>query len=574
MDGRGLDEQRLRLLLEIGTSIVAELDSEAVFQRVLEAGRELTGARYAAIGILDQKRKELERFLTAGVEEPTRRAIGELPRGGGILGELIRHPEPLRLADISQHPRSYGFPPEHPPMTTFLGAPVLVRGEAWGNIYLTEKQSGEFDEADEQALLVLARWVAIAIENAHLYEDINARRGELERAVSGLEATVAITRAVGGETDLSRVLELVVKRGRALVDARHFFVLLAEDADLVVAAAAGETGDEAVGTRFPSSETALGEVLRSGHAERLSEISSRMRLDFGELAGRASVAMLVPLNFHGRGLGVLVALDRFDSFAPFSADDERLMRAFAGSAATALATAQTVEAEQLRMSIASADQERGRWARELHDETLQGLGALQVILTTALKQGGSEPLKKAAEQAVGQLETQIAELQGLITELRPAALDDIGLEPALRSLFERTLEAHGVAVESEIDLDVEGGRSPNRLEPEIEGTVYRLVQEALSNTAKHADTDRANVRIVERDGQIAIDVRDGGRGFDPTEPRRGFGLLGMRERVELTGGTLEIDSQPGAGARVTATLPARHLASPGEESGARHVGAA
>jgi len=574
MDGPGLDEQRLRLLLEVGTSIVAELDSEAVLERVLEAGRELTGARYAAVGILDQDRKQLERFLTAGVDEPTRRAIGDLPRGAGILGELIRHPEPLRLADISQHPRSYGFPPEHPPMTTFLGAPVLVRGEAWGNIYLTEKESGEFDEADEQALLVLARWVAIAIENAHLYEDISARRGELERAVSGLEATVAITRAVGAETDLSRVLKLVVKRGRALVDARHFVVLLAEDADLVVAAAAGETGDEAVGTRFPSSQTVLGEVVRSGHAERLSEISSRMRLGLGELAERASIAMLVPLNFHGRGIGILVALDRFDSSAPFSAEDERLMRAFAGSAATALATAQTVEAEQLRMSIASADQERGRWARELHDETLQGLGALQVILTTALKQDGSEPLRNAAEQAVGQLETQIAELQGLITELRPAALDDIGLEPALRSLFERTLEAHGVTVAPEIDLDLEAGRKASRLEPDIEGTVYRLVQEALSNTAKHADTDRANVRIIERDGQIAIDVRDDGRGFDPTEPRRGFGLLGMRERVELTGGTLEIDSQPGAGARVTATLPARHLASLAEKSAARHVGAA
>jgi signal transduction histidine kinase len=567
MDGRGLDEQRLRLLLEVGTSIVAELDSEAVLQRVLEAGRELTGARYAAVGILDQDREELERFLTAGIDEPTRRAIGELPRGSGILGELIRHPEPLRLADISQHPRSYGFPPEHPPMTTFLGAPVLVRGEAWGNIYLTEKEGGEFDEADEQALLVLSRWVAIAIENAHLYEDINTRRGELERAVSGLEATVAITRAVGGETDLSRVLELVVKRGRALVDARHFLVLLAEDEALVVAAAAGETGDEAVGSRLASAQTALGEVLRTGHAERLTEMSSRMRLGLGELTDRARMAMLVPLTFHGRGVGVLVALDRFDSTTPFSAEDERLMRAFAGSAATALATAQTVEEEQLRMSIASADQERGRWARELHDETLQGLGALQVILTTALNQEGSEPLRKAAEQAVGQLETQIAELQGLITELRPAALDDIGLEPALRSLFERTLEAHGVTVVAEIDLGVESGRNATRLEPEVEGTIYRLVQEALSNTAKHAETNEATVRITERDGQVSIEVRDEGSGFNTKDPRRGFGLLGMRERLELTGGSLEVDSRPGAGTRVSATLPARHVgAAPGEPS--------
>ncbi|MEA2407962.1 MAG: hypothetical protein QOE69_2081 [Thermoleophilaceae bacterium] len=574
MDGRGLDEQRLRLLLEVGTSIVAELDSEAVLQRVLEAGRELTGARYAAVGILDQDRKELDRFLTVGVDEATRRAIGELPRGGGILGELIRHPEPLRLNDISQHPRSYGFPPEHPPMTTFLGAPILVRGEAWGNIYLTEKQGGEFDEADEQALLILARWVAIAMENAHLYEDIDARRSELERAVSGLEATVAITRAVGGETDLSRVLELVVKRGRALVDARQFLVLLVEDAELVVAAAAGETRDDLVGTRLSSSQNALGEVLRGGHAERLSEMSNRMRLGLGDLANDATVAMLVSLSFHGRPVGVLIALDRYDSSAAFSAEDERLMRAFAGSAATVLATAQTVEAEQLRMSIQSADQERSRWARELHDETLQGLGALQVILTTALNQGGPEPLRVAAEQAVAQLETQIAELQGLITELRPAALDDIGLEPALRSLFERTLEAHGVTVACEIDLDVESGRTANRLEPEIESTVYRLVQEALSNTAKHADTDRASVGIVEQDGQIVIEIRDEGQGFDPAKPRRGFGLLGMRERVELAGGTLEIDSSPSAGARVAATLPARHLDSADEESAPQRAGAA
>jgi signal transduction histidine kinase len=571
MDGRGLDEQRLRLLLEVGISIVAELDSEAVLQRVLEAGRELTGARYAAVGILDAERKELERFLTVGIDEATRRAIGDLPRGGGILGELIRHPEPLRLTDISQHARSYGFPPEHPPMTTFLGAPVLVRGEAWGNIYLTEKQGGEFDESDEQALLVLARWVAIAIENAHLYEDIDARRGELERAVSGLEATVAITRAVGGETDLSRVLELVVKRGRALVDARQFLVLLAEDAELVVAAAAGETGDEAVGTRLPASETALGEVLRSGHAERLAEMSSRMRLGLGQLADRASMAMLVPLNFHGREIGVLVALDRFDSGAPFTAEDERLMRAFAGSAATALATAQTVEEEQLRMSIASADQERGRWARELHDETLQGLGALQVILTTALNQDDSTPLRNAAERAVTQLETQIAELQGLITELRPAALDDLGLAPALASLFERTLDAHGITVASEIDLDDETGGSDTRLEPEIESTIYRLVQEALSNTAKHADTNRATVRVVEHDGQISIEARDEGRGFNLTDPRRGFGLLGMRERVELAGGTLDVDSRPGAGTRVSARLPARHRGMPAGEPPAAHA---
>jgi signal transduction histidine kinase len=557
MDGRGLDERRLRLLLEIGTSIVAELDSEAVLRRVLDAGRELTGARYAAVGILDSERRELERFLTAGIDDATRRAIGDLPRGAGILGELIRHPEPLRLGDISEHPRSYGFPPEHPPMTTFLGAPVLVRGEAWGNIYLTEKAGGaEFDEEDEQALLVLARWVAIAIENAHLYEDIDAQRGELERAVTGLEATVAITRAIGGETDIDRVLELVVKRGRALVDARLLLVLLAEGDELVVAAAAGE-GAQVIGTRLSTAQTALAEILRTGHAERLTDLSSRVRLGLGELTDGASAAMLVPLNFHGRPIGLLAALDRFDSAVAFTADDERLMRAFAGSAATALATAQNVEAEQLQKSIAAADQERARWARELHDETLQGLGALQVMLTAALR-ADSESLSGAVQQAIQQIETQVHELQGLITELRPAALDDLGLAPALDTLYARLGAAHGLAVSGVTELAAAEGDDSNRLAPAIEGAVYRLVQEALTNTAKHAGTDRAEARIIERGGEISIEVSDEGSGFDPAEATPGFGLVGMRERVELAGGKLEVDSRPGGGTRVSATLPARH----------------
>jgi GAF domain-containing protein len=239
MESRGLDEHRLRRLLEVGRALVSQLDREELLRRVLEVARELTGARYAAIGILDADRVELERFLTVGIDDETHRAIGDLPRGRGILGELIREPKPLRLSDISEHVRSYGFPPAHPPMTTFLGAPVLIRGEAWGNIYLTEKEDGEFDELDEEALVVLAEWVAIAIENARLYEGIESRRKELERAVSGLEATTTLARAIGGETDLTRVLELVVKRGRALIEARVLLVLLGEGDELVVSAAAG-----------------------------------------------------------------------------------------------------------------------------------------------------------------------------------------------------------------------------------------------------------------------------------------------------------------------------------------------
>src|SRR5918995_4517969 len=163
------DDEATARLLEAGRTLVAELDLEVVLERLLELARELTGARYAAIGVLDAERRALERFLTSGIDAATHASIGDLPRGRGILGLLIEDPRPLVLADVGAHPRSYGFPQGHPPMTTFLGVPLLIRGQAWGNLYLTEKHGGEFDDADVQAVTVLAEWAAIAIEHARLY---------------------------------------------------------------------------------------------------------------------------------------------------------------------------------------------------------------------------------------------------------------------------------------------------------------------------------------------------------------------------------------------------------------------
>ena len=571
MESRGLDEHRLRRLVEVGRALVSQLDREALLRRVLDVARELTGARYAAIGILDSGREELERFLTAGIDGETRRTIGDLPRGRGILGELIREPKPLRLSDISEHVRSYGFPPGHPPMTTFLGAPVLIRGEAWGNIYLTEKQDGEFDELDQEALVVLAEWVAIALENARLYERIETRRKELERAVSGLEATTTLAGAVGGETDLARVLELVVKRGRALIEARALLVLLGEGDVLVVSAAAGETHPDAVGTRISTEGTLLADLIRGQHAERLSDVSSRVRLGLGELVKDSSTALLVPLVFRGRPVGVLIALDRLDGGEEFGDEDERLMRAFASSAATAVATAQTVEADQLRLTIKAAEHERGRWARELHDETLQGLGALQVILSSALRRPGGDAVEKAARQAVQQIADEIEKLQSLIAELRPAALDDLGLAAALESLVDRVRGIHGLTVNAAIDLNHEaGGPETARLTPDIESTAYRLVQEALTNVAKHSQAETATVVLKEGGDEVSIEIRDDGHGFDPSARTGGFGLVGMRERVDLVGGEVSIESMPDAGTIVRAKLPARHRpAEPADESPAQ-----
>jgi len=178
-----MDEARLRRLLDVGRSLISELEPETVLQRVLDVARELTGARYAAIGVLDDRREALERFLTVGIDEDTHRQIGDLPRGRGVLGVLIADPQPLRLADVSAHPRSSGSPLAPPPMTTFLGVPIVIEGEAWGNLYLTEKEGGEFTEDDEEAVIVLAGWAAIAIANARLYRAVTrARRQALPRA--------------------------------------------------------------------------------------------------------------------------------------------------------------------------------------------------------------------------------------------------------------------------------------------------------------------------------------------------------------------------------------------------------
>lgn len=553
--GTRVSEARLRRLVEVGRTLVAELDLELVLRQVLETARELTGARYAALGILDEDKRELERFLFVGIDEQMRRRIGPLPRGRGVLGELITNPKPLRLSDVTQHERSYGFPPGHPPMTTFLGVPVMIRAEAFGNLYLTDKEGGaEFDIEDQESVSVLAEWAAIAIDNARLYEGVRRRREELERAVRGLEATAAIARTVGYETDLPRVLELIVKRGRAMVEAESLLVLLDGEDGVRVAAAAGRVGTGVVGVELPGGAGVARRALESGEAVRVADLESRPDHGLGPLAEGARAAVIVPLGFRGRGRGALVALDRLDALA-FDGDDEHLLTSFAASAAIAIATAQSVEAERLRHSIRASEQERRRWARELHDETLQEIGALKLTLESARAPGRDAALGESVDRAIEQLDLTIRGLQSLITELRPAALDELGLEPALEALVERTTATSGLRVEASIDLADSTG---TRLEPELATAVYRLVQEALTNAAKHADAEWVTVDVSERGAEVAVTVRDDGSGFGPERPRNGgFGLIGMEERVQLVGGRLEVDSSPGEGTAVRAWLPAR-----------------
>lgn len=553
MTAGGLEPKQLERLLDVGRTLVAELDLEAVLGRVLDAARELTGARYAALGILDPDKRELERFLFVGIDEEARRRIGPLPRGHGLLGELIREPRSLRLADISDHPHSYGFPAEHPPMTTFLGGPVMIRGDVYGNLYLTDKEGGaEFGEADEQLLVVLAEWAAIAIDNARSHQASEVRRRELERAMRGLQATADLSREVESETDLDRVLELVVKRGRALVEARACAALLLEDGELRVAAVAGEVPSETIGAALPDSGVPF-EVLRGGVGQRVAA-SALIPLEATGLA--ASSGLLIPLRSRGTSLGVLVALDRLGDDPAFEADDELALSAFATSAAGAISATRAFEDEKLRLSIFASEQERRRWARELHDETLQELGALKVAQQSALEVDDVQAMRNAMAQASEQVDRMIAGLEGLITELRPAALDQLGTQAAVEALIDRVGARHGLEISADFDLAYEEGRAPTRHDPELEATMYRLVQEALSNVVKHADAARVRVAIEERDSSVTVTVEDDGRGLGEGGDRRGFGQLGMRERVALAKGEISIGPGPKGGTRVMAELPA------------------
>jgi signal transduction histidine kinase len=556
LDESALSHAQLRRLLAVGESLVAELDPEALLGQVLESARELTDARYAALGILDSEKAGLERFLHLGMDDETVREIGSLPKGRGVLGELIRDPRPLRLQEVGEHPRSYGFPAGHPRMSSFLGAPVKIHGEVFGNLYLTEKRSGEqFDDRDESMLVLLANWAAVAIQNARVYTESESRRTELERAVRALEATITLSRASAIEADLDSILELVARRCRALIDSRSLLVLVPnEHGGLSVGSVAGDADDQLTGLTLAPQHAALAAARREGTVQRLGAGLSGL----GEGLGlSAASALLVHMEYRGHSQGYLLALDPV-ARQEFSADDELVLASFAGgqAAAGALATARDAERERLRLSIEASERERRHWARELHDETLQELGALKVAQDDALRRGDERTMRRSLAGASAQLEVVIDSLESLINELRPASLDELGVAAAIEALVQRVSKRGGIEAETMIDLAHDRGNGSPRLGPELEATIYRVVQEALNNAVKHAGGTRAAIEVREAEGRISVTVEDDGQGFLLGEgPGDRFGLRGMRERVELADGELLITSTPGSGTRLQATLP-------------------
>ena len=538
---------RLHVLVDAGIALSSELSLDALLQRIVETAATLTGARYAALGVIDSTGTALERFLTIGVDDETRGEIGDLPHGRGILGVLIRDAEALRLDDIADDPRSVGFPPGHPPMRSFLGVPILLRGVAYGNLYLTEKEGGGgFTEDDLELTQLLAAQAAVAIENARLYESST-------RWLRQLQSLNEIGDALVSELERDTLLGLIARHLRELVHAKLVLIALPDGDDLRIAAADGEETYGIVGMELALHGSKAGRILERRRSERIDSV-----LDDPEIDHRAirrlgvHAALYVPLVARGRAIGVVIAHDREGPTPAFTDDDLRLAETLSQRAAVAVDLTERVSREAVRKVVAAQELERARLARELHDETGQALTSILLGLKGVEQAVATEEARAALASVRETVSSTLQSVRRLAVELRPSALDDFGLVPALERLAATFGEQTGVRVDFEAQVDEE------RFAPEVETTLYRIVQEALTNVVKHAGASRVSILVVRRGDAVAAVVEDDGSGFEPSTAREaGLGLAGMRERMALVDGALRVESSEGGGTTIAVEVPVR-----------------
>ena len=479
-------------------------------------------------------------FITTGVSDTERAAIGHIPVGRGILGVLIGDARPLRLHDIAEDPRSVGFPANHPPMRSFLGAPVTARGQVYGNLYLTEKRDGEdFDADDERALTLLATQAGVAIENASLYEQAQDRARRLE-------AVRAITTSILAGTDTGELLSLVVGHARELVGADLATLALPAGTDrLVIEAADGLLSEELQGTTFPMSGSVTGDVLRTGKAVALADAGADDRMAQPIVRAGVGPALFIPLAVRGHTLGSLTVAN-VSGGPPLREAAVQLVETFAEQAAVALEYAR-LQGELKRLAVL---EDRERIAKELHDGAIQALFAVGMGLQGSALLATDDDLRGRLQHAVEELDRVIRDLRNYIFGLRPGILADRQLDQALHGLAEELQQRTGVLVITEVDPAAAAeltGRAAD---------VVQLAREALSNVSRHAGAATCRVSLYRDEDGGVLEVDDDGRGFDPaTATGAGQGLRNLRERAEAPGGRAEIDSTPGQGTRVRVTIP-------------------
>ena len=534
------ETDRLRALVETGIAINSELSLDGVLERIIEAAARVTGAHYAALGVIDPSGSGLERFVTYGMTPQVESEIGDLPHGRGILGVLITDSRPLRLHDLTEDPRSVGFPPGHPPMHTFLGVPIVLRGVAYGNLYLTEKEGGDFTEEDEELVTLLAAQAAVAVENARLYESATAWSQQLE-------SLNEVGAALVGELELDPLLDLIATRLRELIRARLVAIALPSGETLRIAAADGEGTAELIAINTLQGDSKAARVFERGRSERVDSLleDPEVNQDVARRL-RATTGLYVPLRARDRTIGMLIAHDKVGRDQRFSSSDLRLAEQFALRASIAVDLSRRVARDSLRRVVAGQEVERRRLARELHDETGQALTSILLGLRALEGAHDDANVDNLRELVVATLQ----DVRRLAVQLRPKALDDFGLVPALERLVQTFSESSGIAVELEARLGEE------RVPTDVETTVYRIVQEALTNIVKHADATRVSIVLVRREGWVTAVVEDDGQGFDPAAVTGdNLGLDGMRERVELHEGHLTVETAPGSGTTLRIEVP-------------------
>lgn len=525
---------RMASLVEAGLSLGRELALDDLLTRIVQSAREVLGARYAALGVLDDTGTELAEFVTAGLTDEQRAAIGDPPRGRGLLGVLIRDARPLRLERMADDPRRAGFPPNHPPMTSFLGVPIGLRGEVFGNLYLTDKAGGPFTEEDEHIALTFASQAAVAVDNVRRYESEHRR-------VDELESVLEVARAALRVLDLDALLPLVARRARRLTRAATVGVAVVDGDDLVFRYAHGVDALGLEGSRYPADIPAL---------------EARLRETLGAPAVEACA-----LEVAGDLTGALVAV----GWRPFDEGARRLLATFSSQVAIALANARAVAAERelmreavrreaamaaeraeatgLRRAVEAQEAERTRVARELHDEAGQVLTALAVHLRALEAEVGPGPAAERLAELRRSVGHASASVRELATRLRPSSLREHGLADAIEEQAAR-VRAGGI----DVDVDLRG--IGERIPEDVETVLFRVVQEALTNTARHSGARSVSVVASAHDGRLRLVVEDDGCGFDPATPTSRLGLAGIRERVALIGGRLRIESSPGTGSAV------------------------
>ena len=530
---------RKDVLLEAGLALASELSLPIVLQRIVDLAAEVTDARYGALGVIGEG-GDLVDFITTGVSAKQRRAIGELPRGRGILGLLIREPQSIRIKNIGDHSKSVGFPANHPPMGSFLGAPVQAMGKVFGNIYLTEKRSApEFSQEDEESLLILATQAGAAIANATLY----ARTQQRER---WLDALREITSDILAGSDADSLLARIAEHARGLVgaDAASILTTTSSPARLEVAAAVGAYAAEVRGQSVPAKKSISGEVIETGKPLHTDDAGTHSHAYQPIIRlGHVGPAIFVPLRVRGRATGTLMVAN-LKGGRRFDEGTIRLVETFADQASVAIEYARAQD-DLRRLGLM---EERERIAKELHDGIIQSLFAVGMSLQATALTSNSPATASRVDGAVDELDRVIRDLRNYIFELRPSILADRDLDQALRELGSEIQKQSSTQVEVVVDPELAASVSSSSHH------IVQLTREALSNIARHAQAGHALVRLARSGTSAVLVIEDDGVGFDVHGDAAGSGLRNMRERAAVMGATLQITSKAGKGTKLRLTL--------------------